>query len=35
METITWPVAFMWVGIIWCAAWACRSFCRLLNGDKP
>ena len=32
---ITWPTAFMAVGGFFAAAWAIRSFCRMLNGDTP
>ena len=32
---MNWPEAIMWIGVAFAAAWAIRSFLRVMNGDKP
>ena len=34
MNQITWPTAFMAVGGFFAAAWAIRSFFRMMAGEK-
>lgn len=35
MSHIGWPEAIMWIGVAFAAAWAVRSFLRVVNGDRP
>jgi hypothetical protein len=32
---MSWPEAFAYVGVAFAAAWAIRSFLRVMNGDRP